>query len=118
MGHSININKKNKTIMAKFILEVSDEYIRKQADPKRVAESIDDKASGKDVLSALFDAIAFKHVKAEIDNGTTEFNVSIGDMDDDNGRNIFNSIVSRCAMLCVIKQNFILGQHRPPVFND
>jgi len=90
--------------MAKFILAVSDEYIRKQADPERVAESIDDKTSGKDAFSALFDAIAFKYVKAEIDNGTTEFNLSIDDMDDDGVRDIFNSTVSRCGMLYVIKQ--------------
>lgn len=90
--------------MAKFILEVSDEYIRKQADPKRVAESIDDKTSGKDVLSAMFNVIAFKHVKNEIDKGTTEFNVSIDDMDDDKARCIFNGTVSRCGILCVMKQ--------------
>lgn len=90
--------------MAKFILEVSDEYIRKLADPKRMAESIDDKTSGVDALSALFDVIAIKHVKDEIDKGTTEFNVSIDDMDDDNERDIFNHIMSRCGMLYVIKQ--------------
>jgi hypothetical protein len=102
MGHSININ--NKTIMAKFILEVSDEYIRKQAEPERAAASIDDKTSGVDALSALFDVIAIKHVKDEIDKGTTEFNLSIDDMGDDKERYIFNSVVTRCGMLYVIKQ--------------
>ena len=90
--------------MAKFILEVSDEYIRKQADPERAAASIDDKTSGVDALSALFDVIAIKHVKDEIDKGTTEFNVSIDDMGDDKERGIFNSTVSRCGMLCLMKQ--------------
>lgn len=90
--------------MAKFILEVSDEYIRNHAEPERMAESIGDKTSGKDALGALFEVIAFKHVKDEIDKGTTEFNVSIGDMDDDKARDIFNSTASRCAMLCVMKQ--------------
>ena len=90
--------------MAKFILEVSDEYIRKVADPKRMAESINDKTSGVDALSALFDVIASKHIRDEIDNGTTEFNLSIDDMGDDKERGIFNSTVSRCGMLCVIKQ--------------
>lgn len=90
--------------MAKFILEVSDEYIRKQADPERMAASIDDKTSGMDALSALFDVIAFKHVSDEIDKGTTEFNLSIDDMGDDKERYIFNSTVSRCGMLCVVKQ--------------
>ena len=89
--------------MAKFILEVSDEYIRKQADPERAA-SIDDKTSGVGALNALFDVIALKHVKEEIDKGTTEFNVSIGDMGDDRERGIFNSVVARCAMLCALKQ--------------
>jgi len=90
--------------MAKFILEVSDEYIRKQAEPERMAASFDDKASGMDALGALFDVIAFKHVSDEIDKGTTEFNLSIDDMDDDKARGIFNSTVSRCGMLCVMKQ--------------
>jgi len=90
--------------MAKFILEVSDEYIRNQADPERMAASIDDKTSGQDALSALFDVIAFKHVSDEIDKGTTEFNLSIDDMDDDKERGIFNHAVSHCGMLCVMKQ--------------
>ena len=90
--------------MAKFILEVSDEYIRNHAEPERVAESIDDKTSGVGALSALFDVIAFKHVRDEIDKGTTEFNVSIDDMDDDKDRYFFNYTASRCAMLCALKQ--------------
>lgn len=90
--------------MAKFILEVSDEFIRKQADPERMAASINDKTSGVGALCALFDTIALKHVKDEIDKGTTEFNLSIDDMGDDKERNIFNDAVTRCGMLCVIKQ--------------
>ena len=90
--------------MAKFILEVSDEYIRNHANPERMAASIDDKTSGHDALSALFDVIAFKHVKDEIDKGTTEFNLSIDDMDDDKARDIFNHTVSRLGMLFVIKK--------------
>lgn len=90
--------------MAKFILEVSDEYIRNQADPERMAASIDYKTSGEGALSALFDVIALKHVKEEIDKGTTEFNLSIDDMDDDKERYVFNFIVSRCGMLCMMKQ--------------
>ena len=83
--------------MAKFILEVSDEYIRKVADPKRMAESINDKTSGVDALSALFDVIASKHIRDEIDKGTTEFNLSIDDMGDDKERNLFNAAVTRCG---------------------
>lgn len=91
--------------MAKFILEVSDEYIRNQADPERMAASIDDKTSGVGALSALFDVIAFKHVRDEIDKGTTEFNLNIDDMGNDKERGIFNGTVSRCGMLFVIKQS-------------
>lgn len=90
--------------MAKFILEVSDEYIRTAADPKRMAESINDKTSGVDALSALFDVIAIRHVRDEIDKGTTEFNLSIDDMGGDKERGIFNHTVARCGMLCVLKQ--------------
>ena len=90
--------------MAKFILEVSDEYIRKQAEPERLKESIDYKTSGVDAIGALFDVIACKNVRDEIDKGTTEFNVSIDDMDDDKARSIFNTTVSRCCMLCMMKQ--------------
>ena len=90
--------------MAKFILEVSDEYIRNQAQPERMTVSFDDKTSGVDALSALFDVIALKHVKDEIDKGTTEFNVNIDDMGDDKERTIFNHAVARCCMLCIIKK--------------
>jgi len=90
--------------MAKFILEVSDEYIRKLADPERMAASIVDKTSGVEALSALFDVIAIKHVRDEIDKGTTEFNLSIDDMGDNKARGIFNATVARCGMLCVLKQ--------------
>ena len=90
--------------MAKFILEVSDEYIRNHADAERAAASIDSKTSGVDALTALFDVIACKNVRDEIDKGTTEFNVSIDDMDDDKARSIFNNTVSRCCMLCMMKQ--------------
>lgn len=90
--------------MAKFILEVSDEYIRNQAEPKRMAASIDGKTSGADALFALFNVIAFKHVMDEIDKGTTEFNLSIDDMGDDKERGIFNSTVAHCGMLCMMKQ--------------
>lgn len=90
--------------MAKFILEVSDEFIRNHANPERMAASINDKTSGVGALNALFDVIALKHVKDEIDKGTTEFNLSIDDMDGDEERNIFNDAVTRCGMLCVIKQ--------------
>lgn len=82
--------------MAKFILEVSDEYIRNHADPERMAASIGDKTIGKDALSALFDVIMFKCVWDEIDKGTTEFNVSIDDMDNDGERGIF--ITHRVAL--------------------
>ena len=90
--------------MAKFILEVSDEYIRKQADPERIQESIFDKTSGVDALDALFDIIAIKGVKDEIDKGTTEFNLSIDDMGDDKERKLFNAAVTRCGMLNLIKR--------------
>lgn len=90
--------------MVKFILEVSDEYIRNHAEPERMAESIGDKTSGKDALSTLCDFIVFKHVSDEINKGTTEFNVSIDDMDDDKTRDFFNSAASHCAMLCMVKQ--------------
>ena len=69
-----------------------------------MAASIDDKTSGVGALCALFDVIALKHVKDEIDKGTTEFNLGIGDMGDDKERGIFNSVVARCGMLCVMKQ--------------
>lgn len=59
---------------------------------------------GVDALSALFDVIALKHVKDEIDKGTTEFNVNIDDMGDDKERTIFNHAVARCGMLCIIKK--------------
>lgn len=90
--------------MAKFILEVSDEYIRKQAEPGRVTASVLGKANGMQALDVLFDTIAFNHIKNEIDKGTTEFNLSIDDMDDDGERAIFNGTLQRCGMMCMLKQ--------------
>lgn len=89
--------------MAKFIIEVSDEYIREHADGEKMAEKMENSEGKEDALSALFDVIAFGKIKDELDKGETEFTITADDMDDDKGRKIFDSTVSRIGMLFIIK---------------
>ena len=89
--------------MAKFILEVSDEYIREQADSEKMAAKMAASDDKEGALSALFDVIAFSNIKDALDEGETEFTLSIDDMDDDKGRQIFNSTASRFGTMLIIK---------------
>ena len=89
--------------MAKFIIEVSDEYIREHADSEKMAAKVA-AMDGHDALSGLFDIIAFNNIKKQIDEGKTEFAFTVDDMGDDKDRQIFDMAVSRVVMLDVIKK--------------
>lgn len=89
--------------MAKFIIEVSDEYIREHADGEKMAAKATAASDGSEALGVLFDVIAFNQIKDALDEGKTEFAFTIDDMDDEKGCKIFNSVVSRIGTLYIIK---------------
>lgn len=88
--------------MAKFILEVSDEYIRERADVELSAKSLENK-TGNEELEDLLGKLAFTKIKEMLDKGETEFHLTVDDMRDERGLAIFHTTVSRIGALYLIK---------------
>ena len=72
--------------MAKFIIEVDDDFIRESASldasKKRMEESGDKGGFAK----ALFDLLAYKGINERIENGETEFHVTRDMMGDNKNK--------------------------------
>ena len=90
--------------MAKFIIEVDDEYIRKQADTETAKRRINPNGSGGDVIKAMFDIIAFSAIERRLDEGMTEFRVTRDMMSDDNRRDFFDRNIADVLMLASMAQ--------------
>lgn len=88
--------------MAKFIFEVSDEYIREKADCELSVKTLEEK-TGNEALSELLDKLAFEKIKNEIDEGKTEFHLTVDDMRNEKGLDIFHNTVSRIGALYLIR---------------
>ena len=82
--------------MIKFIIEVSEEYIRQNAD----VENVTKKAEGENAnpLKALFDAIAYSAIEKKIDKGVNEFVIS-QDNFDDGDKKLFDHCFGEVCML-------------------
>lgn len=85
--------------MAKFIIEVDDDFIRENAEIEVVREKMDPKMSGGAMLRAVFDAIAFKSIKDQLDKGVTEFHVTRDMMADDTKREYYDHNITDVLML-------------------
>lgn len=70
--------------MAKFIIEVDDDFIREQADPELAKLKMNPEGKGSDAMKAMFDMIAYSAIKRRIDKGETEFRVTREMMTDEN----------------------------------
>lgn len=55
----------------KFIIEVSEEYIREHADVEKISQRNNGDKNG--FIRAMFDMIAFSSIEKEMDKGNTEF---------------------------------------------
>ena len=90
--------------MAKFIIEVDDEYIREKADPETAKKKMDPNGSGGNVMKAMFDMIAFSAIERRLDEGMTEFRVTRDMMSDDNRRDLFDRNIADVLMLAFMAQ--------------
>jgi hypothetical protein len=69
--------------MAKFIIEVDDDFIRENANvevAKKKVDGCDDKGG---FARAMFDLIAYSSIAKRIDKGETEFRITRDMMNDD-----------------------------------
>lgn len=87
--------------MVRFIVEVSEEYIRKHADPEYISSKIE-QDGGKAGLGALVDMIGFGKLKHDMDeSGATDYLISENQVDD-KINNIFDHTVGNLAALSAL----------------
>lgn len=88
--------------MAKFIIEVDDDFIRENASVE-LAKKKTDEGDGKfGFAKALYDMIAFSVIAKRIDKGETEFHVTSDMMNDDTNRQCWERNVPDVLMLAVM----------------
>lgn len=87
--------------MAKFIIEVSDGYIRERADLDNIIEH----AKG-DVAQGMIELMAFQNIEKSIDDGKTEFVIRSNDFVDaeETPRKCFNALVAQIAATVLMKE--------------
>ena len=89
--------------MAKFIIEVDDDFIRENANVN-LSGKVDPRAPAGKVLKAIFDKMAFHLIKKKLDEGVTEFRVSRDMMDDDVKREYYDTNVADVLMLAYMAE--------------
>ncbi len=86
--------------MAKFIIEVSDEYIRDCADPDKIHARIVESVEKCDVLAAFADILTFSNLKRALDEGVSEFVLSEDKVaDDEKSQSLFKNALRCFAVL-------------------
>lgn len=82
--------------MAKFIIEVSDGYIRERANIENIVNT------AKDTICGLGDFFAFGGLEKALDEGTNDFYISSKDLDEQE-RGVFNRAMSFIAAIVTVK---------------
>ena len=88
--------------MAKFIIEISEDFIRKHSDVKALAESVMGK-SGLEAIGDLLYAMSFSGILKAIEEGKTEFHVS-GDFSDENLSQAYESAAKSVAIIAYLSE--------------
>lgn len=88
--------------MAKFIIEVDDDFIRENAKPATAAGKLCTEAYSASVLKGLFDTIAYVQISKKLDDGVTEFHITRDMMTDDNTREYYDRQVPDVLMMAVM----------------
>ena len=88
--------------MAKFIIEVDDDFIRESASFDASKKKMEESAGKNDFAKALFDLLAYKGINDRIDKGETEFHVTRDMMDNDNKLEYWDRNVADVLMLAVM----------------
>jgi len=86
----------------KFIIEVSEEYIRHNAD----AEVIQKKAATEktDFIKAMFDMIAFSSVEKRMNDGNTEFTINRDELGEKT-QELFDKTIGQVCMMATMGKN-------------
>lgn len=88
--------------MAKFIIEVDDDFIRENASTDVTKKKLDESDGKGDFAKALFDMVSYSSVAKRIDNGETEFHITRDMMNDDTKREYWERNVPDMLMLAVM----------------
>jgi hypothetical protein len=89
--------------MAKFIIEVDDEYIREQSDPERSKSKMGD-TDRDGILHELFNFTAFLGIRQRLSDGVSEFHINSEEIltMDKNAIMLFENALARVCMLSVM----------------
>lgn len=85
--------------MAKFIIEIDDDVIRENGNPKNCFGEIKENDSAGHALRALYNSIAFKSISVKLDEGITEFHVTPDMMKGDTRRTFYDNNIADVCML-------------------
>lgn len=87
--------------MAKFIIEVSDGYIRERADMNNIIEHNKD-----DVARGMIELLAFSNLEKRIDDGQNEFVIRTSDFKDaeETPRKALNALVMQLASVTLLNE--------------
>lgn len=86
--------------MIKIAFEVSEDFIRKNANP--TSDNMKE-ASGAPVLKLLFDLIGCSLLEKQLDKGKTEFVVT-PDKLDDKSKEMYNNIIAEICLLAALSE--------------
>ena len=88
--------------MAKFIIEVDDDLIRKKAGLDRLKENVDKASTRNEAIRELFESMTCGAVLKKIDKGVTEFHITRDMLDNADGRELFDNNVADILALALM----------------
>jgi hypothetical protein len=88
--------------MIKFIIEVSEEYVREHANVDNIKSKIEEKG-GKNALGMLIDSIAWGKVERDLGDGDKEYTIKKEGLDDKLSE-AFDNAIGTVALMATIGQ--------------
>ena len=86
--------------MAKFIIEVSDEYIREHADVEKMKDAMGSEGKGRHPMALMVDFIGFSVIERKLDEGVNEFRVNYDEIENEMAKKFFdNNIGDICNLV-------------------
>jgi hypothetical protein len=83
----------------KFIIEVSEEYIRQNADAEVIQKKAAEDKSG--FIKAMFDMIAFSSIEKEMDKDNTEFTINRDELGEKT-QELFDKTIGQVCMMATM----------------
>ena len=85
--------------MAKFIIEVDDDFIRERADLDLIKKRMETADGKSEFAKMMFDMLAYTSISKKLDEGVAEFRITRDMMDDDTKREYFDRYISDVLVL-------------------